>query len=256
MNWMIYLNGLTASLIFGSVFWIVSLLIKKVSIVDSIWSLFFLVTGFLYIILSENFNPRNMILISLVAVWSVRLSVYLTWRNRGKKEDRRYEEIRINNEPNFYLKSFFIVFGLQAVLAWIISFPLFAAVHSETPLNILDYTGILFSVMGILFEIISDANLASFKKNPLNEGKVLRTGLWKYSRHPNYFGEALLWWGFYLISAAGGVWWSIFSPILMTFLLLKVSGVVLLEKNISKRRPEYEDYRKKTSAFIPWIPGR
>jgi len=258
MNWNDYLHGFYAMLAFGFVGWVIATLRKNVTIVDSMWSLFFLL-GLLYYAHPDfaNFNlieRRNLLLI-MVALWSLRLSGYLSWRNRHPHEDRRYQTIRQRNEP-FWIKSLYIVFGLQALLAWIISLPLFGAAQSAAPLNVLDDVGLALWLFGFLWESIGDYQLASFKGDPANAGKVMNTGLWSLSRHPNYFGECCLWWGYYLLALAAGAWWSFPAPLLMSLLLLKVSGVVMLEKDIQERRPAYADYIRDTPAFFPWKSKR
>jgi steroid 5-alpha reductase family enzyme len=195
-----------------------------------------------------------MLVLVLVTIWALRLFIYLTIRNWGPHEDHRYVEIRANNQPNFAFKSIYIIFGLQAVLAWIVSTSLFGAISSYASINVLDYIGAAIVLFGFIWETIADTQLSQFKANSNNKGKVLATGLWRYSRHPNYFGECCVWWGFYLIALAGGAWWAIVSPILMTLLLLKVSGVSLLEKTITERRPAYADYIRRTNSFIPGWP--
>ena len=242
--------GLAAMLLLTVGGWLLSLTKRDVSIVDSLWSLFFLL-GVLVYAVSTATGPRTILLISLVAVWAVRLAGYLTWRNWGEPEDRRYQAIRERNQPGFAWKSLYLVFGLQAVLAWIIAMPLFAGISASAPLTTLDYAGVALWVFGFGFETVGDWQLARFKANPANRGRVLDSGLWRYTRHPNYFGEATLWWGFYLIALAGGGWWTVFAPLLMTILLLKVSGVSLLEQDIHERRPAYRDYIVRTNAFIP-----
>jgi steroid 5-alpha reductase family enzyme len=254
MNWNIYINGLYALLAFGVLGWILSLFRNNVTHVDSMWSLFFVIAGVVYLNQVHSVTDRSMILLILVTLWAVRLFTYLTWRNWGPHEDHRYAEIRRNNAPNFAFKSIYIVFGFQAVLAWIISLPIYGAISSANPMNSLDYIGIVIVCLGFIWETIADWQLTVFKRNYANKGKVLNTGLWRYSRHPNYFGECMVWWGLYLIALAGGAWWAIFSPILMTLLLLKVSGVALLEKTIVERRPEYAAYVQSTNAFIPCKP--
>jgi steroid 5-alpha reductase family enzyme len=151
-------------------------------------------------------------------------------------------------------KSLYIDFALQGVLAWIISIPLLLAVAHPAPLQLLDYAGVLLWLTGMLFEAGGDYQLARFKADPANKGKVMDSGFWRYTRHPNYFGEFCIWWGFYLIAVAAGGWWTIYAPALMTFLLLRVSGVALLEKDIGKRRPAYRDYIARTNAFFPGLP--
>jgi steroid 5-alpha reductase family enzyme len=180
--------------------------------------------------------------------------VYITKRNRGHGEDRRYQAIRAENEPGFRWKSIYIVFGLQAILAWIIALPLLAATLGTSPLGWLDYTALVLWLIGLFFEAVGDQQLADFKARPENKGKVMDRGLWRYTRHPNYFGEACIWWGYFLFAIAAGGWWTIVSPVLMTFLLLRVSGVALLEKDIGERRPAYRDYIERTNAFFPGPP--
>jgi steroid 5-alpha reductase family enzyme len=249
-----YLYGLAAMFALGLATWLVSLAKKNVSIVDSVWALFFILGAVVYVKATPYASPRAALVLVLVAFWGLRLSGYITWRNWGHGEDHRYQVIRQRNSPHFELKSFYIVFVLQAVLASIVSLPLFAALTSRRPLNMLDSLGIVVFFIGFLFETVADAQLARFKANPDNHGKVLDTGLWRYSRHPNYFGEFCVWWGFYLVGLAGGGWWSIVGPALMSFLLLKVSGVVMLEKTIGDRRPDYHRYVTQTNAFFPWKP--
>lgn len=249
-----YLLALAAILTANFAAWLVSLHKRDVSIVDSLWSLMFLTATLTYAAAAEQTGPRTPIIVALVAIWAIRLSLHITWRNLGEGEDYRYREIRRNNEPRFELKSLYLVFGLQGILAWIISLPLLAATTGLATMGILDYAGILVVLVGIMIETVGDIQLARFKAKPENKGRVLNTGCWRYSRHPNYFGEFCIWWGFYFIALSAGGWWSIFSPILMAALLLKVSGVALLEKDIGERRPAYADYIRRTNAFIPGPP--
>ncbi len=254
MNWMILFYGLLAMLAFGVIGWLVSLVRSNVTHVDSMWSLFFMVSAYTTAILSTDFNYRKATILILLSLWALRLCIYLTWRNWGPHEDSRYAVIRKNNEPNFWLKSIYIVFGLQALLAWIISSSLYAALDSPVTFNLLDYLAITLFMFGFIWEILADWQLTKFKSNPNNKGQVLNKGLWHYSRHPNYFGECCIWWAFYLFALSTGAWWAIISPILMTLLLLKVSGVSLLEQTIVDRRPAYAQYIKSTNAFFPGVP--
>jgi steroid 5-alpha reductase family enzyme len=187
----------------------------------------------------------------LVAAWSLRLSWYITRRGHGTEEDHRYKTIRANNEPGFRYKSLYIVYGLQGALAWFIAMPLVVAMSGQAPLGWLDFTGIALWLGGMYFEVVGDNQLRRFRADPANAGKVLDTGLWRYTRHPNYFGECVLWWGYFLLALAAGGWWTVLSPLLMTVLLLRVSGVALLEKDIAERRPEYAEYIRRTNAFLP-----
>jgi steroid 5-alpha reductase family enzyme len=189
-----------------------------------------------------------------VALWAIRLAGHITWRHRGQPEDHRYQAIRRRNEPHFQWKSLYLVFGLQGVLAWIISLPLLAAIASQRDFGVLDLLGIVLWTTGFLFETVADWQLTRFKSDARNHGRVMDRGLWRYTRHPNYFGEFCVWWGFYLMALAAGGWWSIISPLLMSLLLLRVSGVALLEKDIAERRPAYRDYIARTNAFVPGSP--
>ncbi|MGI9263496.1 MAG: DUF1295 domain-containing protein [Gammaproteobacteria bacterium] len=234
--------------------WLYSAVRGNVTIVDSAWSLFFLLGTSVYLYVADTAGPRSTLILVLVAAWALRLSVYLTWRNSGKPEDHRYGEIRRRNSPGFTLKSLYLVFGLQGILAWIIALPLYAAVTGSNPIGFLDYLGVAVWTIGFVFESVGDYQLAQFKSDPRNEGRVMNSGLWRYTRHPNYFGDFCIWWGFYLIALSAGGWWTLVSAALMSWLLLRVSGVVLLEKDIAERRPGYARYIEMTNAFFPWFP--
>jgi steroid 5-alpha reductase family enzyme len=189
--------------------------------------------------------------LTLVALWGLRLAGYLAWRNWNAPEDRRYQAIRARNDPGFAWKSLYLVFLLQGVLAWLVAAPLSAAIAATEALGPLDFLGAGLVAFGIFFETVADAQLARFKGERANRGKVLDTGLWRFTRHPNYFGEFCVWWGFFAIAAGAGGGWTAFSPLLMSVLLLKVSGVTLLERDIGDRRPGYRDYVARTNAFFP-----
>jgi len=246
--------ALAATLLVSVVAWIVSLIKGDVSIVDSLWSLMILLCLLVYVVLADQTGSRTPWVIGLVAIWAIRLSLHITIRNHGEPEDRRYQAIRANNQPHFEFKSLYIVFLLQGLLAWVICLPVVAAVSGEAPPGPLDYFGIALWLTGMFFEVVGDYQLSRFLKEKKSETAVLDTGLWRYTRHPNYFGEAVLWWGFYLMALSAGAWWTIIAPLLMTFLLLRVSGVAMLEKDISGRRPAYRDYIRKTNAFFPGPP--
>jgi len=250
----LWLDGLAVIAPLMVLAWLASLKLRNVSIVDTLWSVMFLLAAGCYALASEARSPRALLILMLVALWAARLAFYIGWRNHGHGEDRRYQQIRARNNPGFEWKSLYLVFGLQALLAWVISLPLLAAVHSTTPLGLLDAAGLLLWVIGFLFEAVGDAQLARFKADPAHRGQVMDKGLWRYTRHPNYFGEFCLWWGYYLLAVAAGGWWSLPAPLLMSLLLLKVSGVTLLEQDIAERRPGYREYVQRTSAFVPRMP--
>lgn len=255
-SWQIYMTGLLSISLFALAGWVLSLVRNNVTHVDSMWSLFLALAAFSYAWMFNELNPRTFLVLFLVSLWALRLCVYLSWRNWNPHEDHRYAAIRKNNQPHFWLKSLYIIFGLQAVLAWIVSMPLFGAIAVDTLLNGWDLIGALLFTLGFVWETLADWQLSIFKANPNNKGRVLSTGLWRYCRHPNYFGECCVWWGFYLIAVAATAWWTLLGPLLMTLLLLKISGVSLLEKDIAERRPAYIQYIKNTSAFLPWFPKK
>ena len=247
----IYLNALYAILAVGVVAWLYSVAQRNVSFVDSLWSLFFLIAAGVFSTAAEPISTRGLLVLALVTVWALRLSIYITARNWGEEEDYRYRKIRANNEPGFAFKSLYIVFGLQGLLAWLIALPLLPAVTAQAELNALDAVAALLWLVGFVFEAGGDYQLAKFKRNPASNGRVLDTGLWHLTRHPNYFGDFCIWWAYYLFAVAAGGWWSIASPLLMSILLLKVSGVAMLEKTITSRRPGYAEYIESTNAFFP-----
>lgn len=240
-----------------TVLWLISLPLKNASIVDPMWSILFLAAALTkFIADAGQYSPRQLLLIMLVALWSLRLSLYLFWRNMGKGEDFRYAKWRRNGGPNWPYKAYLKVFILQGLLAWIICIPLIAGQSGTGVIGTLDLIAVVIWFIGFSFETLGDWQLARFKANPDNKGKVLNTGVWRYTRHPNYFGDAAQWWGFFLIAVAAGAWWTIYAPLLMTGLLMKVSGVVLLEKTLVKTKPQYKEYIETTPAFFPWFPSR
>jgi steroid 5-alpha reductase family enzyme len=246
-----WLHALPAMLGLALIAWAVATLRRNVGLVDISWALFFLAGAAVYAAATTAFGTRGLLVLALVAVWAVRLSGYLAARNWNAPEDHRYRAMRVRNDPGFAWKSLYLVFGLQALLAWLISAPLAAAIGSSRAIGTLDAIGATLVVFGIGFEALADAQLSRFKAQPSSAGRVMDRGLWRFSRHPNYFGECCVWWGFYAIAFAAGGWWTVFSPIVMTVLLLKVSGVTLLEKDIGERRPAYRDYAARTNAFFP-----
>ncbi len=248
------ISGLLIALLLPASAWVFSLVRRNVSIVDSLWSLLFLALSLVYLLTAEQTTLRAFIVFVLVLLWSLRLAIYITWRNWGEPEDHRYAAMRTRHGSGFPLKSLYIVFLLQGFIAWIVAMPLYAAINSEAPLGLLDGLGLLLVLGGVLYESLADYQLTAFKSVSDNRDKVMDKGLWRYSRHPNYFGECCVWWGFFLFAVASGGWWTVISPVLMTFLLLRVSGVALLEKDINERRPDYRDYVTRTNAFIPGPP--
>ena len=238
-----------------SLLWLLSLALRNSSIIDIFWGIGFIIIAWLAFFLApQGYLPRKQLIVTLVTIWGLRLAFHIGVRNWGKPEDFRYAKWREEIGSRWWWVSFFKVFLLQGALMWILGMPLIAAQTSGFPaiLTPLDLIGASIWTFGLLFETVGDLQLTLFKADKANRGKILTSGLWKYTRHPNYFGEAVLWWGFYVIALAAGHAWTIFSPIIMTFLLMKISGVAILEKAM-KSRPGYEEYMKKTNAFVPWL---
>lgn len=237
--------------------WLLSLIKKDASIVDTFWGLGFVLIAGVSWSIGEGYEIRQILITALTAVWGLRLAGHIFFRNKGKGEDFRYKAMRARHGSRFPVVSLYSVFAVQGVLMWVISLPLQIGEASPVPrkLTWLDWAGATIWVIGFGFESAGDFQLARFKADPNNQGKVMDRGLWRYTRHPNYFGDALLWWGFFLIALStplGG--WTLISPLIMTGLLMKVSGVALLEKTLMKTKPEYSDYVRRTNAFFPWLP--
>jgi steroid 5-alpha reductase family enzyme len=254
MDWQVYLIALAVILGVSVTGWLLSVVTRNVAFVDSLWSMFFLIAALTFFMHAGLPSARGMLVTVLVSVWALRLSIYITARNWGKPEDYRYQAIRANNEPGFVFKSLYIVFGLQGLLAWFIAMPLLPAIMVPGGIGVLEIFATGLWLLGFSFESIGDYQLAKFKRNASNKGRVLDSGLWRYTRHPNYFGDFCIWWAFYLFAFAAGGWWTVLSPLLMSFLLLKVSGVAMLEKTIGERRPDYASYIRRTNAFFPGAP--
>ncbi len=239
------------------VLWVVSLRRHDASIVDTWWGPTFVAIAALGAAFGAGAPARRGLLLALVALWGLRLGLHIHRRNRGQGEDYRYGAMRAHWGERFGAVSLVTVFLLQATLALLIAAPLVAAASAADPssLGLLDLAGVTLWLVGFLFETVGDAQLARFRRDPANRGKVMDRGLWRFTRHPNYFGDATLWWGYYLVAAsAPEARWSAVGPFVMTLLLLQVSGVALLEKGLAASKPGYADYVARTSAFFPWPP--
>jgi steroid 5-alpha reductase family enzyme len=252
------LNSVLVLVAMMTCLWLLSLARRDASIVDPFWGTGFIVVAWFTLasMPPEQDVTRPWLLAILTTIWGMRLSLYLLWRNSGHGEDRRYRTMREHHGLRFWWVSLLTVFLLQGVILWIVSLPIQVAMVTAAtkPLGWLDLAGAVLWSIGLFFEAVGDFQMARFQADPQNAGRVMDRGLWRLTRHPNYFGDFCVWWGLYLMAAAGGAGWTVFSPLLMSFLLLKVSGVTLLEQTISDRRPAYADYRNRTSAFVPWPP--
>ncbi len=255
----IYLKALIAIMSMMTILWIVSVFLKNVSIVDLFWGIGFIVASSCYYYYGSGNPGRKIILESLVIIWGLRLCVYLSWRNHGKGEDFRYQEFRKKYGPaRYWWISYFQVFLLQGILMWVISAPLLGAQYLSKSgnLSILDFLALIIWLIGFTFEAGGDFQLARFISDNQNKGKLLTRGFWRYTRHPNYFGDSAVWWSFGIFSIAGGSYLPVIGSILMTVLIIRVSGVALLEKSLKVKKPGYEEYVRHTNAFLPWFPRK
>ncbi|MHB1356775.1 MAG: DUF1295 domain-containing protein [Anaerolineae bacterium] len=251
--------GLVVALVYFTIAWLVSLKQKDAGVVDTFWGPGFLVLALAYALLGAGFTGRKVLVVLLVALWALRLAVHIFTRNRGKGEDYRYRQMRDKGGAKFWWQSLPKVFYLQAVLLWVVSAPLMMSQRTYQPAYITgwDVAGAIVWAVGMFFEAVGDWQLRRFKADPANKGKVMNTGLWAYTRHPNYFGETMVWWGMFIIALGTPLGFlAVIGPITITFLLLRVSGVAMLEKGLKDTKPEYQDYAARTSAFIPWFPKK
>lgn len=254
-NFLLY--NLLAVAVMMIVGWVFSLSRRNVTIVDSLWGMGFVLVAWMTFFQVEGVAARQWLLTGLTTLWGLRLTFYLTWRNHGKGEDPRYAAWREATGERFWLTSLFKVFLLQALFLWVIALSVQAGqtVGQGVPLGKVDVIGAIIWLCGFVFESVGDWQLAKFKSDPANKGRVMRSGLWRYTRHPNYFGESLIWWGLFVIAVADfGNWWTVVSPVVITTVLIKMTGIPLTEKLSSRKRPEYADYIATTSSFIPWPP--
>jgi steroid 5-alpha reductase family enzyme len=236
--------------------WLLSIALRDASIVDIVWGLGFVVIAVVGYLRGEGFDGRRALLTVLTAAWGLRLALHLLVRNWGAGEDYRYRAMRRRWGPRFPLISLVTVFALQGVIMWVVSLPVQAAQVAPTPdtLTWVDAVGVAVWAVGLTFEVVGDWQLRRFKADPANKGKVMDRGLWRYTRHPNYFGDATTWWGLGIIAVAAGAWWSLVGPLVMTVFLMRVSGVPMLERRLTRTRPGYEEYARRTSAFVPLPP--
>jgi steroid 5-alpha reductase family enzyme len=254
----VLLSALAANAAALFLLWLVSLRLRDASIIDIYWGIGFVVMAIVGAAVGEAPQTRKLLLVGLTALWGLRLALYLARRNLGHGEDPRYQAMRRKHGERFGRVSLVTVYGLQCVLGWIVATPLLIAAASPAappPFTPMDFIGLGLFFMGLGFETLGDFQLARFKADPANKGRVMDRGLWRYTRHPNYFGDALLWWGLWVVAVSSPfAAWTFPAPALMTFLLMRVSGVPMLEYKLKRTRPGYEDYIRRTSAFFPRPP--
>lgn len=246
--------GLLSALGLTTLVWVGSVRLRDASLIDRFWGLGFVVVTLVWWGLA-GWPPHGLWIVLPVLVWGLRLSAFITWRNWGHGEDARYTEMRAGRSPAaFAARSLVTVFWLQGALVAIIGLPMLAVVRTDSLSLPLASIGLLAWAAGVLFEAVADAQMARFRAEPGNRGAVMDRGLWRYSRHPNYFGEIVVWIGYALLGLAAGGWWAVPSALLMVILILRVSGVTLLERHLHRSRPAYADYVRRTNALIPGPP--
>jgi len=240
-----------------SLWFLISLFKRRNDVADVAWGLGFVLLAWTSFFLCGGSGTRGVLVGVLVSVWGLRLAWHIHARNRGKAEDHRYMAWRRQWGRWFYARSYAQVYLLQGALLFLISLPVLIINRSGGgPFRFLNGIGVLVWLFGFLFESVGDAELARFVKDPLNRGKILQSGLWQYTRHPNYFGEVTQWWGIWLVAlGVPGGWVGIVGPLTITILILKVSGIPILERKMAEN-PDFAEYKRRTSVFLPWFPNR
>lgn len=240
-----------------SLWFVVSIIQKRNDVADVAWGLGFVLLAWAGFFLAGDSGIRGLIVCALVSIWGVRLASHIHARHQGKPEDYRYLTWRNEWGKWFYPRSYVQIYLLQGFLLFLVALPILV-IHDSgaSPLGVLDYLGISVWLAGFFFEVVGDAQLARFIKNPESKGKIMQSGLWAYTRHPNYFGEVTLWWGIWImaLSSTHG-WLAIIGPLTITFLILKVSGVPMLEKKMEEN-PDFAEYKRRVSMFFPLPPRR
>jgi steroid 5-alpha reductase family enzyme len=249
LDFALWLSALPLLLIAATLTWLLSLPLRNVAIADSLWALLLFAAGVTYGLGADPRAPRLAFVLWLLLLWAVRLTLHVTARGLGKPVRNRYR-------ASHNWRSLYRVFWPQALVAWVVSLALLGTFASNRAVGPLDFAGLFLWTLGFAFESIADWQLSRFRSKPENASAVLRRGLWRFTRHPNYFGEFCVWWGFWLMALASGAWWSVPGPLLLTFLLLRVTGVRPVESDIGNRRPQYADYVLKTNAFLPGPPRK
>ncbi len=240
--------------VYMTLWFVVSLIKQRNDVADIAWGLGFVLVAWVSLLLSQV-SSRGIVVAVLISIWGFRLASHIYARNRGKGEDYRYAEWRAQWGRWFVLRSYAQVYVLQGVLLYIIALPtMYINYHSLHVLGALDYIGVAVWLAGFWCESTADKQLAAFVHDVHNKGKILQTGLWKYSRHPNYFGEVSQWWGIWILAlGVPGAWWTVVGPATITCLILFVSGVPMLEKKMAEK-PEFAEYKRRTSVLVPWWP--
>ncbi len=251
-----YLTLVIVLFIYMNLWFVVSLIKKRNDVADVAWGLGFIVIAWVSFYFSENSGQRGLLVSALVSIWGIRLAWHIYSRNKGKTEDYRYLAWRKEWGRLFYLRSYLQVYLLQGFLLFLIAQPIIAInKNNGSSFNWFDIIGVTIWILGFCFEVVGDWQLVQFLKNPANKGKIMQSGLWAYTRHPNYFGEVTLWWGIFIVSLGSApFFYTIIGPLTITILILFISGIPLLEKKY-EGRPDFEEYKKRTSVFFP-LPAK
>lgn len=244
-----------ALLVMVSLIWAASVPLRNASIIDLFWGPLFVVVAWVLLQVSGDLRPKPYLITLLVTLWGLRLASHLVARNLGHGEDRRYQRWRENGGDRWWLVSYYRVFLLQAGIAALVATPLVAAFVQPTPFSTLNLLGVAVWAAGFLYELVADVQLTQFKADPDNAGRILDSGLWGRSRHPNYFGDSLQWWGLGLVAVAPETWWALVGPGVMTVFFLGLSNDIL-EEDMKRRRPEYAAYITNTPKFFPRLSSR
>jgi steroid 5-alpha reductase family enzyme len=243
-------------LVYMSIFFLIASARKDNSIVDVAWGTGFVLIAYFTLLFFGEFTIRQLLVTAVVTLWGLRLAVHIFRRNRGRGEDFRYASMREKWGRYVLIRSFLQIYVLQGFFMLVVAYPVILVNSTPGPsFGWLDLLGLSIWIAGFLFEAVADSQLKEFVKTK-KPGEIMKSGLWRYSRHPNYFGEAVQWWGIFIVALSlEGGWWAIVSPILITFLLRFVSGVPYLERKY-RQYPKFREYMKETNAFIPWFPKK
>jgi steroid 5-alpha reductase family enzyme len=236
--------------------WAISVPTKDASIIDMFWGpLFVAIAWVLLPVYGGGVQAKPYLVMLLVTLWGLRLAYHLIGRNLGAGEDVRYARWRASGGPKWWLRTYHRIFLLQGFLALLVATPIVASFYAPRDLSLLNLAGVLIWAAGFVFELVADVQLNRFKADPANRGQLLNTGLWSLSRHPNYFGDTLQWWGLSIVALSGAAWWALLGPVVMTMIFLVLTADIL-ERGMSRRHPDYEEYVSTTPKFVPRLPGR
>lgn len=261
MAWQVWLWGLAAVEAMMLLAWVGGVVRRDASLVDRFWGAAFVLLAWTYVVVADDPGPRGWLVAVLVTIWGLRLAGYITWRNWGEGEDPRYQDMRANDPDTFAVRSLVTIFWFQGLLAWVISLPLHAVATRPGDLHLLDAVAVAVWALGVYFEAVGDWQLQRFLSDPSNRGRVMDEGLWRYTRHPNYFGDVTVWVAYAVFALATGLggWYGLLGSATMTLFILKVSGLAMTEKRMGRsgsKREGYDEYVARTNAFFPGPPKK